>query len=100
MQRPLSEQKRIDILAIALALGLSLLIALAASWGIGAAFEAFYNPGKLADDGSGDTGVVGAFAFASALFLLSPLWVWLGFRLRRWLGWPRGAFEGTGRVSE
>lgn len=100
MQRPLSEQKRIDTLAIALALGLSLLIGLAASLGIGVALETFYDPGKLADDGGGSTGVVGTFAFYTALFLLSPLWVWLGFKLRRWLGWPRGAFEGTGRVGE
>lgn len=100
MPRPLSEQKRIDTLAIALGLGLTLVIGLVASLLIGAAFERWYDPGLLADDGAGSTGVVGTFAFYTALFLLLPLWVWLGFRLRRALGWPQGAFEGTGRVSE
>lgn len=99
MQRPLREQQRIDILAIALGLGLTLVIGLVASLLIGLAFETFYDPGKLADDGGGSTGVVGTFAFYSALFLLSPLWLGLGFKLRRWLGWPSGAFEGN-RIGE
>ena len=100
MQRPLSQQKRIDTYAIALGLFLALCVGLLASWGIAVVVSHVYHPGQLADDGGGTGDVVSTFAFLTALFLLVPLWVWLGFKLRRLLKWPKGAFEGTARVSE
>ena len=101
MQRPLSHQKRIDTLAVAIALLLALLIALASSLAISIAASMLYargTPEGIDDSVGGGAAIM--LAFFSTMIFLSPLWLWLGFRLRRALQWPKGAFDRTTRVTE
>ncbi|MBI5331214.1 MAG: hypothetical protein HZB71_11450 [Betaproteobacteria bacterium] len=101
MERPLSTQKRIDTIAVAFSLVLALLITIAASLVITLIVAEDYSRGT--PDGIDDSvggGVVVMSTFFLSAFFLSPLWLWAGFRLRRVIGWPKGAFARTDRVDE
>lgn len=101
MESPLSHQKRIDSLAIVFALVLALLIAFVFSLvvSIGVVTIYFWGASEGIDDGVGG-GVLVMVTFFLSMMFLSPLWLWLGFRLRRSINWPKGAFERTTRVAE
>lgn len=101
MELPLSYQKRIDSLAIAFTLLLALFIAFMSSLVISIVIATFYYWGapEGIDDGVGG-GVFVMGIFFLSMILLTPLWLWLGFRLRRTINWPKGAFERTKRNVE
>ena len=101
MELPLSYQKRIDSLAIAFTLVLALFIGFMSSLVISIVTATFYywRAPEGIDDGVGD-GVFVMGTFFLSMILLSPLWLWLGFRLRRIINWPKGAFERTTRNAE
>jgi len=101
MELPLSYQKRIDSLAIAFTLVLALFIAFMSSLVISIVTATFYYWGapEGIDDGVGG-GVFVMGTFFLSMILLFPLWLWLGFRLRRTINWPKGAFERTTRNAE
>jgi uncharacterized membrane protein len=101
MERPLSRQKSIDSLAIAFALVLALLIAFASSLVISIVSAMIYSRSTAEgmDDSVGGGMLLMGIFFLSMMFL-SPLWLWFGFRLRRAIKWPRGAFERTTRIAE
>ena len=101
MQRPLSLQKKIDTQAIALAVGIAFALTLFFSATIAAInlwLFAKNTPLGVDDSVAGGVELMGTF-FLSALFLF-PLWLWVGFRVRRAINWPKGAFERTNRVNE
>jgi hypothetical protein len=101
MSRPLSVQKKIDTQAIALAVGISFALTLVFSATLAAINLWLFvksTPPGVDDSIAGGMELIGTF-FLSALFLF-PLWLWVGFRLRRVVNWPKGAFERTNRVSE
>lgn len=101
MQRPLSLQKKIDTLAIAFAVGISFALTLICSSTIVAINLWLFvkdTPPGVDDSIAGGVELMGTF-FLSALFLF-PLWLWVGFRVRRAINWPKGAFERTNRVNE
>jgi hypothetical protein len=101
MELPLTHQKRIDSLAIAFALVLASLIAFMCSLAIAivGAIIYFWGAPEGIDDGVGGGVFMMGTLFLSMMFLF-PLWLWLGFRLRRAINWPKGAFERTTRVIE
>lgn len=101
MELPLSHQKRIDSLAMVFTLMLALLIAFMSSLVISIVTATFYYwraPEGIDDGVGGGVFVMGTFFLS--MILLSPLWLWLGFRLRRTINWPKGAFVRTTRIVE
>lgn len=101
MELPLSYQKRIDSLAIVFILVLALLIAFMSSVILSIVAAIIYSLGtpEGIDDSLGG-GLLMMLTFVSSMTFLSPLWLWLGFRLRRTINWPKGAFVRTTRIVE
>lgn len=101
VERRLSAQKRIDTVAVAFSLVLALLITMASSLVITLIVSWDYSRGtpEGIDDSMGG-GVAAMGAFLLSAYFLFPLWLWVGFRIRRAIGWPKGAFARTNRVGE
>ena len=101
MELPLSHQKRIDTIAILFALALALLVACISSLVLAIIVAAIHI--RCTQEGVYDSvagGVLLMGAFVMLLIFLSPLWLWIGFRLRQTINWPMGAFKPTKRVTE
>jgi hypothetical protein len=92
MRRPLDEQKRIDLLAIIFTSVLAIIIDFVGSFAIGIVPQllALIAPQLLTISDGVDYGF---FIMISSLFFLSPFWFWIALKVRRAIGWPRGAFE-------
>ena len=92
MQRPLSEQKKIDFLAFILVVLMAFVFDIIGSFAIAVAAEV-----AIAGDNYADYGFI---IFIACVTLLSPFWIWFALRVRRFVGWPRGAFEVSDFVSK
>ena len=84
--------RRIDVVAVAFIVILWALITIIASIII-----ALFVTWLAFADESPDTIIGGGFLlihiFQSSVIFLSPLWIWLAFKLRKVINWPRNAFE-------
>jgi len=101
MTNPLSVQKKIDALAalfvfvLVVVIECVFLVALTAATGWWFAVD----DASLTEQGTNATTAMLAM-FVGSLVLFFPVAVWLGFKIRRWLNWPAGAFESTDRVHD
>ncbi len=88
----LTKQRAIDTVAALIIVALALVIGFFASTLIAAAFINIYFPQTPHDDNPVQ-GIFMVLAWLGSLILLSPLWLWVAIRLRRFLNWPKGAFQ-------